>query len=78
LRIHIWERPESFEITRTPCGSELVREGFIPDDTSSVDVSSPSRTMRIAAPVAPRVCIPVKHLPFTTTAHPYLGATGIF
>ncbi|RMN74710.1 hypothetical protein ALQ55_02451, partial [Pseudomonas savastanoi pv. savastanoi] len=26
----------------------------------------------------PRVRIPVKHLPFTTTAHPYLGATGIF
>ncbi|RMU26491.1 hypothetical protein ALP31_02522, partial [Pseudomonas amygdali pv. morsprunorum] len=50
---HIWERPKSFEITRTPCGSELVREGSIPDDTSSVDVPALSRTMRIAAPVAP-------------------------
>ncbi|WP_232923093.1 hypothetical protein, partial [Pseudomonas amygdali] len=59
-------------------GSELVREGSIPEDTSSGDVPALSLTMRIAAPVAPRVRIPVKHLPFTTTAHPYLGATGIF
>ncbi|MDU8524388.1 hypothetical protein RYB07_27500, partial [Pseudomonas syringae pv. actinidifoliorum] len=52
LRIPTWERPESFGVTGI-CGSELVREGFIPDDTSSADVPALSRTMRMAAPVAP-------------------------
>ncbi|WP_205928862.1 hypothetical protein, partial [Pseudomonas viridiflava] len=56
------------------CGSELVREGFISDDTSSADVPAPSRTSSL-----PQVRIPTNqptnqptnhsvsdHLPFTT------------
>ncbi|WP_235205065.1 hypothetical protein, partial [Pseudomonas syringae] len=31
-------------LNATPCGSELVREGFIPDDTFLADVPAPSRT----------------------------------
>ncbi len=71
-----WMRTPSMAEIRCFCGSELVREGFIPDDTSSVDVPAPSRTSSL-----PQVRISIDQLAIISFHHhcaSVLGAHSLY